>query len=91
MESHKCGILAKAQKRRNLMRFRIDFRADPEAKKNLIHHFEPLRGITIISTHDGAHIDVGEDRQYAALLIDIYTASTWPGVRTTQITLENKE
>lgn len=73
------------------MRFQVSFRADLEAKKNLIHHFTSNREIPVIKTHDGIRIKVGENHQYAALILDVYTASTWPGVRATHIILENGE
>lgn len=67
----------------------IDFRATPEGKRNVLHHFGRLTGATVIPTHDGAHVAVHAEGTYEDFLLAAYVASTWPGVEEVRIILQN--
>ena len=67
----------------------IDFRATPEGKRNVLHHFGRLARATVIPTDDGAHVAVHAEGTHEDFLLAAYAASTWPGVEKVKIILQN--
>src|SRR3989338_10724634 len=72
----------------------IDFRATPEGKRNVLHHFThpafPHRTkVTVIPTHDGVHVAVHTDGPHKAIYDETYVAAALTGVMAYKIVHQN--